>query len=86
MPSNVKVLEKRELSITEFHVRIKYKGREYRDNFSLPGYKLLLGQIKDKKDDQYIIIAAMIAAAEGKSTKTAKAEEVSNGSQDNSEG
>jgi len=62
--SSVKVLEKRKLSDFEYFVKLKYKGKEYQDNFSLPGLKKLVAEIEDKKSKQYIIVKAMINAVD----------------------
>ena len=76
MPNpSVRVLEKRRLSDFEYYVRVKYKGREYKDAFSLPGLKLRLKTIEDKKSLRYIIANAMVNAID---KQTAKAEEVKN--------
>ena len=81
--SSVKVLEKKKLSSFEYYVKVRYKDKEYSDAFSLPGLKLLIKNHEDKKSLNYIIACAMLNAVD---KKTAKAEEVSNGSQNNSEG
>jgi hypothetical protein len=80
---SIKVIEKKKLSDFEYYVKILYKGKEYSDAFSLPGLKLLVKNHEDKKSLNYIIACAMLNAVD---KKTAKAEEVSNGSQDNSKG
>jgi len=71
----VKVLESWALSDFEFHVKIKYKGREYSDNFSAPGYEKLLKEL-DNKSDRYKIINAMLNAIKEK-TKTVGGSDVS---------
>jgi len=85
MPSpGIKVLEKKKLSSFEYYVKIRYKGRDYSDAFSLPGKKKFAKNYKDKKSIAYIITMAMINAVE---KQTAEAEEVKDvNSQDNSEG
>lgn len=85
MPNpSVKVLEKRSISDFEYYVKVKYKGKEYDDAFSLPGLKLRLRTIKDKKSLKYIIANAMVNAID---KQTAEAEEDKNvSSSNNSEG
>ena len=84
MPSlNIKVLEKKKLSDFEYHVKVQYKGKKYKSNFSLPGLKKFVKRQKDKKSIAYIIAMAMVNAVE---KQTAKAEEVEDvESQNNSE-
>ncbi len=80
--ANVKVLETWQISDFEFHVRVKYKGKEYSNNFSLPGLQKQLKNM-DKKDKGYAIKKAMLNAV----IKPDKSEEVENvDSQDNQEG
>ena len=62
--NSIKVLEKRKLSDFEYFVKVRYKGKDYQDNFSLPGLKKLVTEIEDKKSKQYIIVKAMIDAVD----------------------
>jgi hypothetical protein len=76
------VLEKWQISDFEYHVKVKHKGKEYSNNFSLPGLKLLVAKLDNKSKD-YAIKKAMLNAV----SKTAKAEEVEDvNSKDNQEG
>jgi len=70
---SVKILGKKKLSDFEYYVKVKYKGKEHDDAFSLPGKKLALEKIANKKSIGYIVAKAMIDAVD---EKTAKAEEV----------
>ena len=67
---SVKVLSKKKLSSFEYRVELKYKGKVYGNNFSLPGLKVQLKEIQDKKSLQYIITKAMVDAVDKKSVKT----------------
>ena len=67
---SVKVLKKHKISKNEYRVELKYKGKVYGNNFSLPGLKLQLKEIEDKKSLQYIIVKAMVDAVDKKSVKT----------------
>ena len=67
---SVKVLSKKKLSSFEYRVELQYKGKKYGNNFSLPGLKLQLKEIEDKKSLQYIIVKAMVDAVDKKSVKT----------------
>lgn len=81
MSANVKVLETWKLSDFEFHVKIKYKGKEYSDNFSVPGYEKLIKEL-DSKSDQYKIINAMLNATKRNSFKTVGGLDVSKNNQE----
>lgn len=72
-----------QLSLIEYYVKVKYKGKEYKDAFSLPGLELRVKTIEDKKGLVYIIANAMVNAVNKKAVST---EEVSNDSSNNSEG
>jgi len=75
---SVKVLKKWSISSFEHHVEFEYKGKVHSNNFSLPGLKMVLNKMEDKKSDQYIIFSAMVNAVDKKSTKTVKTEEATN--------
>jgi len=76
--NSIKVLEKRKLSDFEYFVKVRYKGKDYQDNFSLPGLKKLVTEIEDKKSKQYIIVKAMIDAVDKPiTTKTVGGSDVS---------
>lgn len=83
--SKPKVLKKKKLSDFEYYVELEYKKKIIKNNFSLPGLRLNLEKIEDKKSAEYIITKAMIDAVD--KPKAAKAEEVKiDNGQNNSEG
>jgi hypothetical protein len=64
-----KVLKCTKHKKNEYYVEVEANGRKYSDMFSLPGLKINLKRIEDKKSIKYRVLSAMLEAINQINTK-----------------